>query len=69
MSASKLIAQYQITINDHDSMIAVEKSLLSIARQCEDPEEELAIRRADIRRLNDLRQCCFQFTKDLEDLL
>jgi hypothetical protein len=69
MTPIKIIADYRCRINNYDTLLHIETSLLKVARQAQDPAPELAVRRAEIRRLNDLRQLCLQVTKDLEDLL
>jgi hypothetical protein len=45
-----------------------EQDALRVARRLSDPEPELAARRAEIRRRNDLIQLCTQIIKDLESL-
>jgi len=63
-----LITDYQLRIENHKTLRDAEQEALKAARRLGDPDSELAIRRAEIRRRNDLIQLCTQIIKDLESL-
>lgn len=64
----KLTAEYQRKLDDLDICLDAEKELRSKARKAGDPDDEIAIRSADIAGLNKLRQAYVQFIKDLDAL-
>lgn len=64
----KLTAEYQRKLDDLDVCLHAEKELRSKARRAGDPDDEIAIRSADITGLNKLRQAYVQFIKDLDAL-
>jgi len=68
MTKERLLKDYAQRLEYYDDLRSTEEDLLKIARREGDPDAELAIRRADIRRYGDLRQLCYQVIKDLEDL-
>ena len=68
MTKEKLIADYHQRQTDHETLRDAEQDALRVARRLGDPESELAARRAEIRRRDDLIQLCTQVIKDLESL-
>lgn len=64
----KLKAEYVAKLAATDEVIKTEKQLLTAAREAKDPADEIAVRSADIRGLNKVRQCLVQIISDLEDL-
>jgi len=64
----KLINEYRQRLTDHETLRDAEQDALRVARRIGDRESELAVRRAEIRRRNDLIQLCTQIIKDLESV-
>jgi len=64
----KLITEYSLRIKDHKILRDAEQDALTAARKLGEPEIELALRRAEVRRRDDLIQLCTQMIKDLESL-
>jgi hypothetical protein len=68
MKLEKLKAEYVAKLSTIDKIVETEKQLLADAREAKDPADEIAVRSADIRGLNKVRQCLVQIISDLEDL-
>lgn len=64
----KIAREYQERIVQYDTQKEAEVELRRAARKAGDPDNELAIRSAEIRRLNDLQQLCVQIMRDLQSL-
>lgn len=64
----KLQTEYAAKLSAIDEVVKMEKQLLAAAREAKDPADEIALRYADIRSLNKVRQCVIQMISDLEDL-
>ena len=64
----KLINEYRQRLTDQETLSDAEQDALRVARRIGDRESELAVRRAEIRRRNDLIQLCTQIIKDLESV-
>lgn len=68
MNIENLINEYRQRLSDHETMRDAEQEALRAARRLGDTDIELATRRAEVRRRNDLIQLCTQIIKDLESL-
>ncbi len=64
----KLKFEYVAKLAATDEIIKTEKQFLAAAREAKDPANEIAVRSADIRGLNKVRQCLVQMISDLEYL-
>ena len=61
----KLIAEYQQRIDDYDKQIKANRRRITLTAR---HQSEKRLASLDNKRLNDLRQQCVQFIKDLEDI-